>query len=155
MPTNPVFTPVDASGNVIGAGGNPSSVSISGTPTVYTVSQPPATLFSEAVQSRTTSGTTSNQTWTNNVSQAIIGVNVTGFAGGTNVVVSVQQQDANGAWQTIGSSAALTATGTANFSVGPGTTNGAVLISGGTYRLAWTLTGTFTTLTFQLSVQGR
>ena len=155
MSAYPMVTPVDASGNIIGASGSPSSVAVSNSPTVFTVPQPPATLFSEAAQSRTTSGTTTSQTWTNNVSQAIIGVNVTGFAGGTNLVVSVQQQDANGQWQTIGSSATLTATGTANFSVGPGTTNGAVLISGGSYRLAWTLTGSFTTLTFQLSVQGR
>lgn len=145
MPS-PAFTPVDANGNVIG---------VSGTPTVYTVSQPPAALYSEATTSRTTNSTTATQTWTNNVSQAIVGVNITGFAGGTNLVVSLQQQDANGVWQTIASSATITAVGAATFSVGPGMQTGALLISGGSYRLAWTLTGTFTTLTFQLSVQGR
>lgn len=145
MPNNPVFTPVDASGNVLGASGSPT----------YTVPQPPVALYSEATTSRTTNGAISNQTWTNNVSQAIVGVNVTVFTGGTNVVVSLQQQDANGQWQTIGSTQAITAVGSANFSVGPGMTNGAVIVAGGTYRLAWTLTGTFTALSFQLSVQGR
>ncbi|MGW1071575.1 hypothetical protein [Streptomyces sp. NPDC002537] len=155
MPTNPVFTPVDGTGNVIGAAGSPSSVIVSNSPTVFTVVQPPVALYSEASQSRTANGTTTAQTWTNNVSQAIVGVNITAFAGGTNLVVGLQQLDANGAWQTLGSSTAMTTTGTATFSIGPGMGVGAVLVSGGSYRLAWTLTGTFTTLTFQLSVQGR
>ncbi|MFF4403830.1 hypothetical protein [Streptomyces sp. NPDC001404] len=155
MPTNPVFTPVDSQGNVIGAAGTPSAVNVSNSPTVFTVVQPPVSLFTEAAQSRTTNGATAAQTWTNNVSSVIVGINVTGFAGGTNVVVSLQQQDANGVWQTLGASTAITATGAATFSVGQGMATGAVLVSGGSYRLAWTLTGTFTTLTFQLSVQGR
>ncbi|RLU81122.1 hypothetical protein CTZ27_33320 [Streptomyces griseocarneus] len=155
MPTNPVFTPVDAQGNVIGAAGTPSAVSVSNSPTVFTVVQPPATLYTEAAQSRTANGATAAQTWTNNVAAAIVGVNVTGFVGGTNLVVGLQQQDANGVWQTLASTAAITATGTAAFSVGQGMATGAMLVSGGSYRLTWTLTGTFTTLTFQLSVQGR
>lgn len=146
MPTNPVFTPVDANGNVIG---------VAGTPTVTVAAPAPVALYSEATTSRTSNNTTSPQTWTNDVSQAIVGVNVTGFSGGTNVVVSLQQQDANGVWQTLASSATITAVGTASFSVGPGMQTGAVLIAGGSYRLAWTLTGVFTTLSFQLSVQGR
>lgn len=155
MPTNPVFTPVDGNGNVIGVAGSPSAVTVSNSPTVFTVVQPPVTLFAEAAQSRTTNGATTAQTWTNNVAAAIVGVNVTGFAGGSNVVVSLQQQDANGAWQTLASTAAITGTGTATISVGQGTATGAMLVSGGSYRLAWTLTGTFTALSFQLSVQGR
>ncbi len=155
MPTNPVFTPVDSQGNVIGAAGTPSSVTVSNSPTVFIVVQPPVALYSEAVQSRTANGATAAQTWSNNVSAAFVGVNVTAFVGGTNVVVSLQQQDANGVWQTLASTATITATGTAAFSVGQGMATGAVLVSGGSYRLVWTLTGTFTTLSFQLSVQGR
>lgn len=155
MSAYPMVTPVDGNGNIIGASGSPSSVSITGTPTVYTVPQPPVGLYSEATTSRTSNGNTPTQTWTNNVSQAIVGVNVTAFTGGTNVVVSLQQQDANGVWQTLASSAAITATGSATFSLGPGMQTGAVLISGGSYRLAWALTGTFSALSFQLSVQGR
>ncbi|MEV8480365.1 hypothetical protein [Streptomyces sp. NPDC051173] len=155
MPTNPVFTPVDNNGNVIGAAGTPSAVNVANSPTVFTVVQPSAVLYSEAAQSRTANGTTAAQTWTNNVAAAIVGVNVTAFTGGTNLVISLQQQDANGVWQTIGSSAAITAAGTATFSVGQGMATGAVLVSGGSYRLAWTLTGPFVALTFQLSVQGR
>lgn len=155
MPNNPVFTPVDNNGNVIGAAGSPSTVTISGTPTMIASAPATVALYSEATTSRTTSSTTATQTWTNDVTQAIVGVNVTAFAGGTNVVVGLQQQDANGIWQTLASSAAITAVGTAAFSVGPGMQTGAVLVAGGSYRLAWTLTGTFTTLSFQLSVQGR
>ena len=155
MPNNPVFTPVDNNGNVIGSAGSPTSVTISGTPTVVSSAPAAVALYSEATTSRTTSGSIATQTWTNDVSQAIVGVNVTAFTGGTNVVVSLQQQDANGVWQTLASSAAITAVGAATFSVGPGMGTGAVLIAGGSYRLAWTLTGTFTTLSFQLSVQGR
>ncbi|MEV8480332.1 hypothetical protein [Streptomyces sp. NPDC051173] len=187
MPTNPVFTPVDNSGNVIGASGSPTSVTVSNTPavtvsntpavtvsgtptvtvtgtpgvnvanspTVFTVVQPPVGLYSESVTSRTANGNTTTQTWTNNVATAIVGINVTAFTGGTNVVVGLQQQDANGIWQTLGSSAAITAATTATFSVGQGMATGAVLVSGGSYRLAWTVTGTFSALTFQLSVQGR
>ncbi|MBD0743591.1 hypothetical protein [Streptomyces sp. CBMA152] len=163
MPTNPVFTPVDGSGNVIGASGSPTSVTVTNTaavniansPTVFTVVQPPTAQYTEAAQSRTSAGNTATQTWTSNVSQVIVGVNVTAFTGGTNVVIGLQQQDANGVWQTIGSSSPITAVGAATFSVGAGMATGAVIVSGGSYRLTWTLTGTFSALTFQLSVQGR
>ncbi len=129
-----------------------STVGVSGTVTAQT----PATsdIYTESPTSRTTNGNTATQTWPSNVTDAFVGVNVTGFAGGTNVVVSVQQQDANGVWQTIASTSAITAVGTAQLSVGPGT-NGVLLRSGGSYRLAWTVTGVFTTLTFQLGVTAR
>lgn len=127
-------------------------VTVQGTVTAQT----PATsdIYTESAQSRTTNGNTSTLTWPAQVTDAFVGVNVTGFAGGTNVVVSVQQQDANGVWQTIASTSAITAVGTAQLSVGPGT-NGVLLRSGGSYRLAWTVTGVFTTLTFQLGVTAR
>ncbi|MET9073844.1 hypothetical protein ABZX95_17090 [Streptomyces sp. NPDC004232] len=155
MPNNPVFTPVDNNGNVIGAAGSPSSVTISGTPTVTVAAPAPVGLFSESPQSRTSNSSTSTQTWTNDVTSAIVGVNVTTFTGGTNVVIGLQQQDANGIWQTLASSSTITGVGTATFSVGPGMGTGTVLIAGGSYRLTWTLTGTFSALSFQLSVQGR
>lgn len=135
------------------------SVSITGTAQVAgtVTAQTPATsdLYTEAATSRTTNGNTATLTFPAQIADVFVGINVTGFAGGTNVVISLQQQDANGIFQTIASSAALTATGVANFSAGPGTANGALLRSGGSYRLAWTVTGTFTTLTFQLGVTGR
>lgn len=135
------------------------SVSVAGTATVTgtLTSQTPATadIYTEAPAARTTNGNTANLTWPANVTEAFVGVNITGFAGGTNVVISLQQQDSNGIFQTIASTAALTATGTALLAVGPGQTNGVLLRSGGTYRLAWTVTGVFTTLTFQLGVTAR
>ncbi|HEV2347595.1 MAG TPA: hypothetical protein VGS97_26120 [Actinocrinis sp.] len=137
----------------------PGAVAITGTAavsgSVTTVTPATSDLYTEAPASRTTSGNTATLTWPANVTEAFVGVNVTGFAGGTNVVISLQQQDANGIFQTIASTAALTAVGTAVLAVGPGQTNGVLLRSGGAYRLAWTVTGTFTTLTFQLGVSAR
>lgn len=134
-------------------------VALAGTATVTgtLTSQTPATadLYTEAPAARTTNGNTANLVWPANVTEAFVGVNITGFAGGTNVVISLQQQDANGIFQTIASTAALTATGTALLAVGPGQSNGVLLRSGGTYRLAWVVTGVFTTLTFQLGVTAR
>ncbi|MGA5135038.1 hypothetical protein ACPCTO_35165 [Streptomyces olivoreticuli] len=103
-----MFTPVDAQGNVIGAAGTPGAVTVSNSPTVFIVVQPPVALYAEAGQSRTVNGATAAQTWTNNVSAAFVGVNVTGFAGGPNVVVSLRQLDANGIWQSLASTAAIT-----------------------------------------------
>lgn len=128
------------------------NVGVSGTVTAQT----PATadIYTESPTSRLTNGNTATLTWPANVTDAFVGINVTGFAGGTNVIISVQQQDANGVWQFIGSTAAITAVGTATLSVGPGT-NGALLRSGGSYRLSWAVTGTFTTLNIQLGVTAR
>jgi hypothetical protein len=141
--------PAAAPGKIALAG----TSAVSGSVTALT----PATsdIYTESTTSRTTNGNTATLTWPANVTDALIGINITGFAGGTNVVIGLQQQDANGVWQTLASSAALTATGAATFSVGPGTANGALLRSGGAYRLAWTVTGTFTTLSFQLGVTAR
>jgi hypothetical protein len=135
------------------------AVAVAGTVTVAgsVTSVTPATadIYTESAVARTTNGNTANLTWPANVTEALIGVNVTGFAGGTNVTISLQQQDANGIFQTIASTAALTAVGTAVLAVGPGQSNGVLLRSGGVYRLAWVVTGTFTTLTFQLGVTAR
>jgi hypothetical protein len=114
-------------------------------------------LYSEVSTSRTTSGNTANQTWVSGVSTVFIGVNVTAFTGGTSptLVVSLQQQDTNGVFQTVANSSTITTTGAVNFSVGAGMTNAAMIPAGGTYRFAWTVTGAPATLSFQIGMSGR
>lgn len=139
------------------ANGNRLALDSAGRLTANAVSQIAVNMFTEAATSRLVSGNTAGNFWTSNVQQALVGVNVTALTGGTTptVQISLQQQDANGNWQTIASTAALNAVGMAAFSVGTGMTNGSMLTAGSQYRLAWTVTGTPATCTFQISVQGR
>ena len=119
------------------------------------VTQPNAlNIFTEAASARTTSSQTANQTMPAGVSRMFVGINVTGFAGGTNVQYFVEQQDANGIFQALASTAQLTATGAVNLSVGEGQTNGAVL-TGAPWRIRWVVTGVFTTLNVQFGVTVR
>lgn len=143
--------PIASAGQVTLAGTSP----VSGTVTVLAPN--PTDTYTEAPVSRTTNGNTATLTWPANVTEAWVGVNITGFAGGTNVQIFLDQQDANGIFQTIGSTALLTATGAADFGVGPGQTNASAIMlrAGGAYRLRWVVSGVFTTLTFQLGVTAR
>ncbi|MGW2513661.1 hypothetical protein ACWC0A_30555 [Streptomyces scopuliridis] len=129
----------------------------SGRITANSVAQIATTMYTEATTARTTSGNTSTQTWLANASTCWVGVNVTALTGGTTptVVVSLQQQDPNGNWQTLASTAALNATGLAQFSVGAGMANGAMLLAGGSYRFSWVVTGTPATCSFQIAMSGR
>lgn len=142
-------TPAAAPGTVAIAG----TAAVSGSLTALT----PATadLYTESPVSRTTSGNTATLTWPANVTEAFIGVNITGFAGGTSVQFFLDQQDANGIWQTISNTGTETAVGAYNFGCGPGQAAGALLRSGGAYRIRWVTVGTFTTLTFQIGVTAR
>lgn len=83
-----------------------------------------------------------------------LGVNITAVSGTSpSLVVSIQQQDANGVWQTIASTPALSAVGTAQASVGVGTSN-PVMLNGGPYQIAWQISAG-ASFTFQTSLQGR
>ena len=119
------------------------------------VAQTAFDLYSEATTSRLVSGNTTNQTWINNVASAWVSVNLTALTGGTapTVLISLQQQDANGIFHTIASGTALSAVGTDQFSMGPGLARPVMV--GNTYRLAWVITGTPATCSFQISVKGR
>jgi len=141
--------PAAAAGAVAIAG----TATVSGT--VTSVVGATTDLYSEAAQSRTTAGNTGSMTWPATNTDAYVAVNLTGFAGGTNVTISLDQQDANGIWQSLANSGALSAVGTKNFTVGQFGGNHAVLRSGQPWRLSWTVTGVFTTLTFQIAVTGR
>ena len=125
--------------------------------TVNSVGQISATMYTEATTSRTTTGTTSQQDWLSNASACWVGVNLKALSGGSSptVTVSLQQKDGNDVWHTLASTSALNAVGTAQFSVGSGMTNGAMLRAGGQYRFAWTVTGTPAACSFQIAMSGR
>jgi hypothetical protein len=118
-----------------------------------------ATVYSEAPVvngARLTSGNIAGGSIPNNASLFLVSVAVSVFTGGTNLVYSLQVQDANGNWVTVASTAAITAIGTYGFSVGPGTANGALLPSGnGNWRVSWVATGPFSAVTAQIGVTGR
>lgn len=114
----------------------------------------PLNIFTEAAQARTTNGQTANQTLPAGATRMFVGINITGFAGGTNVQYFVEQQDANGIFQPIASTATLTQTGPANLSIGESQTNQAV-ITGAPWRIRWVVTGVFTTLNVQFGVTVR
>jgi hypothetical protein len=179
MPTNPVFTPVDGSGNVMGQVASGDSITPGSVPgsgvlvfngttfdrlrgsngAINVLTQAAFNVYTESAVvsgARLTNGNTNAGSFPNNASAFFVSVVVSVFTGGTNVTYSLQQQDANGNWVTVGSTAAITATGTYGFSVGPGMTNGNLLVSGaGQYRVAWTVTGTFSALTSQVGITGR
>lgn len=140
----------DANGNVL-------ALDSTGRITANAVGQISADMYTEATTSRTTSSQTTAQQWLVNAQQAWVTVNLTALSGGTSptVVVSLQQIDGNGNWYTIASSSSLNAVGAAQFSVGTGMTNGAMLRAGGQYRFSWTVTGTPVTCSFQIGMAGR
>lgn len=115
---------------------------------------PVSPVYSEQPTARAASGNSGGLT-SNPIIEGMqglfLGVNVTALSG-SSLVVSLQQLDANGVWQTIASTATITATGTANTSAGAGTAN-PTMLNGGPYRLAWAITGP--SVTFQMALQGR
>jgi hypothetical protein len=143
--------------NIEDADGHRINLDADGRVTSNTVAQIATTMYTEATTARTTSSQTATQTWLANASTCWVGVNLTALSGGTTptLTVSLQQQDGNGNWQTLASTSALNATGLAQFSVGAGMTNGAMLLAGGSYRFSWVVTGTPTTCSFQIAMSGR
>jgi len=139
-------------------GTNIVTVDSGGRITANAVAQVAQNQYTESPVSRTTSGSTAGGSWTANVQQAFVGVNVTVFSGGTSptLTVQLQQQDGNGIYQTIAQSPSINAVGTASFSAGTGMNSGQMIMAGqGQYRLAWVVTGAPTTLTFQLALSAR
>lgn len=149
MPENRVAIQ-DVNGNLL-------ALDSSGRITTNAVAQIATTMYTEATQARLTSSNTTTQTWLANASTCWVGINLTALSGGTTptVVVSLQQLDGNANWQTLASTSALSATGLAQFSVGAGMTNGAMLLAGGSYRFSWVVTGGPATCSFQIALAGR
>ena len=142
---------------LVDSGGvNVATVDSGGRITANVVSQAAISLYTEATTSRLTSGNSASAFWSGNVQQVVVGVNGTALSASSSVVVSLQQQDANGVYQTLASSSSITAVGTASFSVGPGMNGGALINAGqGQYRFAWTITGSPASCSFQIGMTGR
>lgn len=108
-------------------------------------------LYSEAAVARTASGDTAALSWAPEISELFVGVNVTAVAGTSpTLTVHVDQQDTNGVWHTLASTAQLSAVGTAALHV-----NDKVLSGVGSYRVRWVVGGTSPSFTFQAGVSGR
>ena len=156
--TNPLTPPSDAvaltdgEGNIIGTGAAPLTAVTPGSQVAFPVYTESAVVNG----ARLTSGNIAGGSVPNNAAALLVSVSVSVFTGGTNLVYSLQVQDANGNWVTVGSTATITATGVYGFSVGAGMGNGNVLPSGnGNWRVSWVATGTFTAVTSQIGVTGR
>ena len=138
------------------AGVNVMAVDVGGRITANSVAQAALSLYTEATTTRLTSGNSASAFWSGNVQQVFVGVNVTALSAGGTVVVSLQQQDANGVYQTLASSTAISAVGTGAVSVGAGMANGQMIDAGqGQYRFAWVITGAPAACSFQIGMTGR
>lgn len=110
--------------------------------------------YREDPVARTVTGDTGPIQWLDGVTAALVSVNVTAVAGtaSPSVTVSLQQQDGNGQWYQLGTTAALTATGLVSFTA---TDPGTFVAPGGIFRVRWVIAGTNPSYTFQVSVQCR
>jgi hypothetical protein len=137
MPTNPVFTLVDASGNVLG-----------GATALLSVSS--------AAQTAANTGTSFS---TPGASGLGVDINVTAFTGGTSPAVTffVDRLGSDGVWYRTWTSSAITTVSAVSQIIGPypAATGVTTAILTGTARLGWSFTGTPTSVTFSVSVSGR
>lgn len=138
MPTNPVFTPVDGSGNVIG-------------PSASTL-----VTYASGVQATSNTGTSFA---TSTVSGLAVDITLTSFTGGTSPSVTffIDRQGADTVWYRIWTSSALTTAGATSVQIGPWPSGTGIVtaILTGTARFGWTTAGTPTAVTFSASVIGR
>lgn len=144
----------DKDGNVIAASDNGN-----GTSNVIAVEVgiPAVTLYQETLTLRTANGaadTIVSSIRTSQLRSLLLGINVSALSSGAGLTVTLSQQDANQVWQQVIASGPITAAGASSLSVGYSTHN-PVMLNGGPYQLAWTLTGTSPQVTFQMSLQGR
>ena len=146
----------DGNGNIIG-----SVDQNNGTAAVLAteIGGPVVTLYQEPPTARTADGNTGGLPFNPQVTGMLalfLGVNVTDGTPGTTLTAYIEQQDANGIWQTIATAPTISSVGASNMSVGMGGTSSAML-NGGPYRVGWHLGGTATqpSATFQISLQGR
>lgn len=150
MPTNPVFTLVDGSGNVIRAvpNGDGTATLGGGASTFIT--------YLSAAQAAANAGVSFS---TAGVSTLAVDLDVTAFTGGSSPTIAffIDRQGADAVWYRTWTSAALSAAGPVSQVIGPfaaatGITTAALT---GTARFGWSFTGAPTSVTFSASVIGR
>lgn len=137
MPTNPVFTLVDASGNVLG-----------GAAALLTVAA--------AAQAAANTGTSFS---TSGASGLGVDINVTAFTGGSSPAVTffVDRLGADAIWYRTWTSSPVSAASAVSQVLGPypAATGVTTAVLTGTARLGWSFTGTPASVTFSVSVSGR
>ncbi|MEV5944409.1 hypothetical protein [Streptomyces sp. NPDC051994] len=168
MPTNPVFTPVDNNGNVIGTAagtaGSPSAGVQSvqgvagGTSLAVTTSTTTSTFITylSGAQAVSNAGVSFS---TAAVSGLAVDITLTSFTGGSSPAVTffVDRLGSDGVWYRIWTSSALNSAGVTSVQIGPFpvATGIVTAVLTGTGRFGWTSTGTPTAITFSASVVGR
>lgn len=168
MPNNPVFTPVDNNGNVIGSGsgtaGSPAaSVTtiqgvVGGTSVPVTTSTTTSTFITYLSGAQAVSNTGVSFS-TTAVSALAVDVTLSSFTGGSSpgVTFFVDRLGSDGVWYRLWTSASLTGAGVTSVQIGPFpvATGIVTAVLTGTGRFGWASTGSPTAITFSASVVGR
>lgn len=152
MPTNPVVTPLDGSGNAItvtAAGALKVDASASSTVTTFLT-------YPSAAQATANAGTSFSTTA---VASLAVDATLTSFTGGTSPALTffVDRLGADSVWYRLWTSAALTSAGPVSVQLGPFPSGTGIVtaVLTGTARFGWSTTGTPTAVTFSASVIGR
>lgn len=153
MPTNPVFTPVDANGLPLKATSNGDGTSslVAGSPGTSTF-----ITYLSAAQVVTNTGTSFS---TASVASLAVDITLASFTGGAAPTVTyfVDRLGADGLWYRVWTSAALNSGGVTSVQIGPFPSGTGIFtaVLTGTARFGWTSTGAPTAITFSASVIGR
>ncbi|MBX7464963.1 hypothetical protein K1Y80_02555 [Streptomyces sp. MAG02] len=154
MPTNPVFTLVDGSGNIIKTVSNGD-----GTSTLTTSAAATTTTFITYLSGAQAVSNVGVSFSTAAVSGLAVDVTLTSFTGGSSPAVTffVDRLGSDGVWYRVWTSSALTSTGVTSVQIGPfpAATGIVTAVLTGTARFGWSSTGSPTAITFSASVIGR
>lgn len=154
MPTNPVFTLVDGSGNIVktvanGDGTSTLTTSAAATTTTFITYPPGAQAASNTGVSFSTAA----------VSGLAVDATLVSFTGGSSpgITFFVDRFGSDGVWYRVWTSASLTSATTVSVQIGPfpAATGIVTAVLTGTARFGWSTTGTPTAVTFSASVIGR
>lgn len=110
-------------------------------------------MFTEAATARTATGNGTAITLPDDIAELFIGLDITAVSGTSpTLVLQVQQQDANGVWQTLAATSSLNTVTTATLHLPAGSF---VLLGGGQMRIRWVIGGTTPSFTFRVGIHGR
>ncbi|MFE4867723.1 hypothetical protein [Streptomyces sp. NPDC056682] len=154
MPTNPVFTLVDGSGNLIKSVSNGD-----GTATLTTSAAATTTTFITYLSGAQAVSNTGVSFSTAAVSGLAVDATLVSFTGGSSpgITFFVDRFGSDGVWYRVWTSASLTSATTVSVQIGPfpAATGIVTAVLTGTARFGWSTTGTPTAVTFSASVIGR
>lgn len=154
MPTNPVITLVDGSGNLLkttlnGDGTATLTASAAATMSTFITYPPGAQAASQPGVSFSTAA----------VSGLAVDVTLTSFTGGSSPAITffVDRFGSDGVWYRVWTSSALNSPGVTSVQIGPfpAATGIVTAVLTGTARFGWSSTGSPTAITFSASVIGR